>query len=151
MSFPSIENLELVFTSKKVEEDSTEFIINAFILSDLGVVGKSVYQNRDNEFINILRINQAEKSKIWIQKQENSNIQFGDAFYVDKPIQITPEKDPRSPVYVFTGKNWKLAAHKKWKPDFRDVTNFEFVCEFELNNQLCDLYKDREIFIAKPK
>jgi hypothetical protein len=145
------QNLELVFVFKRIQENDVNQIFNVFSLNSIDLIGKNVYQYRNEEFLNTFQVTNFEKSKVWVQKQENLNLEFGDIFYIDKPIPVFVEKDPRSQVFIFPGKNWRLATFKKWKSDYRDCTNFEFICDFVLNNLPCEIYRDRETFVAKPK
>ncbi len=82
------------------------------------------------------------------------SFQFGDEIHVEEPA--IEEKEMEHPkeavkVFVFSGKNWKLASPKKWVPMSMDLNGHTPVGEINLSGKLHTVYKLPDCFAAQEK
>lgn len=79
------------------------------------------------------------------------SIEFADSFYAEGQIVEAPMETEPLPVFIFGGKNWKLASVKKWVPGKLAVDGYETVGEIKINGKDCDVFKLPDCFVARPK
>lgn len=160
-----MQKLDLVATVKfsTDQEDHTE--CNVFLLSNENMVGKTLYQVRDEVQCGTWEVLDQGKGVLKLKRMSGeAEFVMVDALYTEHVEPVVVSEPVRAPqkVMTFSGKNWKLASEKKWKEiyfhflDEAIATAYksgasESVGEATIRGSLYTIHKFESTFLAVPK
>ena len=154
--------MEMFFAAKTTVDGEETVEISAFVLRSWVLPsGTKVEQHRESAIIATWEL-VSHTNKSVVLKKLDIPIEFGDMFYAESPVIEAPMVEaPTMNVFVFSGKNWKLASAKKWTPAELLATTVhrgmsEILGDINIKGKDCDVCKvtnklDEIMFIAVPK
>jgi len=120
------------------------------LLDPMELAGRVLTHVRVEERIGKWRVESYARDLVLVRVEGDTEVEPCDAFHVE-----LPEAAPPPPVrtqfenaLVFSGKNWKLAAEKKWTDKVVNVAGFERVGETTLRGKPYRILKGPDSFAA---
>lgn len=136
---------------KTTASEGSKTTCSVFMLLDpMEIVGKVLTHVRVEERIGKWRVESYAKELVLERVEGEAEVEPCDAFYVEL-VQTAPPPSIRTQfeqALVFSGKNWKLAAEKKWKDKIVNVAGFEEVGETMLRGKPYRILKGPDGFAA---
>lgn len=138
---------------KNATETDNGIECSVFMLQNKQVPeGTKLEQRREESKIAEWELISHTPKSILLKKEHLSDtIEFSDSFYIEQSDEEVISKEMTlTPVYVFSGKNWKLASPKKWVKMNLNVEGCEKVGDIKIEGKDCTVFKLTDCFAAKP-
>jgi hypothetical protein len=143
----------LVCTVKSAIIEGDTATCRVFVLcGQVDLVGKHLIQNREGQVVGSWRVD-AQGAEWVLTRQEGPDLEQCDYMYGELPVTEPPppSRTQFGHYLVFEGKNWKLAAEKKWREKMVDVAAYEAVGETTLRGKPHIVLKGPDCFAAVRK
>lgn len=142
----------LICTVKSATSEGSRTTCSVFMLSDpTDLAGKVLSQYKDAVKVGEWRVESYAKELVLERVSGDQDVELADYLYGEVVVIAPPPSRTQIGHYlVFEGKNWKLAAEKKWRERQIDIAGFQPVGETAIKGKPYRILKGGDVFAAVP-
>jgi hypothetical protein len=143
----------LVCTVKSATPDGARTTCSVFMLAlPVDFVGTVLLQYKDAVKVGSWRVEAYGKELVLARMDGSSDLEQCDYLFGEVKVSEPPPPSRTQIGFylVFEGKNWKLAAEKKWREKQVDIAGFEHVGDTRIKGKPFKILKGPEFFAAVP-
>lgn len=143
----------LICTVKSAVEEGSRTTCSVFMLADpKDITGTVLAQFKEAAKVGEWRVESYGKELVLERVSGELPIELADYMYGEVALAEPPPQSRRQIGHylTFEGKNWKLAAEKKWREKQVDIAGFEKVGETRIKGKPYDVMKGPDVYAAVP-